>query len=150
MYVCNPVSDGGSHARALLEQRLNRTPGEIVTEIKGTFRRISEIREGVPAVDRGPPIELFETDNLNWYFAALFTGKSLFGGNRVRDVLVLSVYAHTRRRSWDMPAQMVYPDTQSRDFREWFKKELQYLRDGVPKDSTTHAVVFDDKPRKPK
>jgi len=141
LYVCNPDSAGASHARALLAERLSRSPGDVGVEIKGTQRTINDIRERIPLADRGPPVEVYETDSFNWYFAAFFRGRKLTGGTRVRDVVVFSVYAHTKRRPWDMPAQVVYPDTQSNDFREWFEAELKHLRDGVPKPSKYVGTV---------
>ena len=43
----------------------------------------------------------------------------------------------------DMPAILIYPDMQQNDFREWFKKELDYL---VASSGDQPLLPFDNKP----
>lgn len=131
LYVCHPDAHEASPIRSLMEKRLGKNPHEVISEINGTFKNINEVREQIPSKNRGVKIELIQTVRVNWYFAIYF--KCRKGSQaKMRDVLLLSFYAHRHgRKAWTMPCLLLYPDTVA-GIEEWFRNELAELRSGVP------------------
>ena len=116
-----------------MERRLGRSRGQITEEIRGTIQAISEARELVSktASSKGT-LNIFPTNELNWYFAACFRSPKTSTQMRAQSVLVLSVYSHSPgTRPWDMPAQQIHLDIHPQ-MQRWFEKELELLRAGVP------------------
>ena len=133
LYVYEPTSDKASSVRASMAHRIGRGPGATEEEITGTIKNINDIVDRLPPEKRAlaKPIEVYRSCNINWYFAALFTGSRTTEQDRARDVMVFSIYSHTpTRRPWDMPAIMIYPDMHAdSNMRDWFKGELNHLKE---------------------
>jgi hypothetical protein len=142
LYVCNHESDAAGSNRSAMEKRLRRTPAQIVEEIKGTSHSINNCRELAVAEGRnGGKLEVFESNELNWYFAVLFKQKAIFGQLRSADVLVMSIYSHTPgMRPWAMPAIQIHPD-QHPHLEQWFQKELEHLRQGQQRQISETAPI---------
>jgi len=137
LYVCSADAKEGSIPRSLMEQRIGRTPGEVMYEINGTFRTISEARgELDPSRHAASSLEQFQTSYVNWYFAAAFKPKKTAETGKSRDTIVFSIYSHTPgRKPWHMPALVTYPDRYP-GLLEWFDKELSHLRAGAGRASS--------------
>lgn len=134
LYVCSADAREGSIPLSLMEQRIGKTPGDVVYEINNTFVTINEAREQIEESRRAASsLEQFQTSHVNWYFAAAFKPKKTAQAGKSRDTIVFSIYSHTSgRRPWDMPALVAYPDRHP-GLSEWFDKELNHLRAGARK-----------------
>jgi hypothetical protein len=128
LFVYDPISDKMNQARALMAERLGKTPHEIVSEIRGTTTALNGIRDDLPQNKRTPDnIEIVLMTQVNLYFAARFIGKPTSPSSKNRDAIVFSIYSHTKTRVNSMPAITIFPDMYP-SMGTWFEAELAYLR----------------------
>jgi len=128
LFVYDPISDKTNQARALMAERLGKTPHEIVSEIRGTTATLTGIRDDLPPNKRTTEnIEIVLMTQVNLYFAARFIGKPTSSSSKKRDAIVFSIYSHTKTRVNSMPAITIFPDMYP-SMGTWFDAELAYLR----------------------
>lgn len=139
LYLYDADSIESQRVRQDMAKRIGRLPERVEHEIKETYERAVELRDRAGSGS----VELHSSVETIWYFGALFKGRQRFGKEKQRDIVLFSIYAHTSRRPMDMPAILIYPDMQQNDFREWFKKELDYL---VASSGDQPLLPFDNKP----
>jgi hypothetical protein len=130
LFVYDPISEKTNQARALMAERLGKTPHEVVSEIRGTISNIQSIRDELPLNKRtSDNLEIILMTQLNWYFAARFIGKLMTSSSKNRDAIVFSIYSHKKHRVYNMPAITIFPETHP-SMASWFDAELAHLRRG--------------------
>jgi hypothetical protein len=128
LFVYDPTSNKSNQARALMADRLGKTPHEIESEIRGTTDTIKMIQDELPPAKRATVrLEVFLVTKINWYFAARFVGRQTSDSAKNRDAIVFSIYSHTKHRVNDMPAITLFPEMHP-PMNTWFEKELDHLK----------------------
>ena len=122
LFVYDHESERAAPYRGYMGDRLGKAPHDVNQEIKGTITKLRELREELTAVTGTPgSVEIIRMVRLNWYFAARFRGTG------PDDVVVFSVYSHTKQNPYKMPAVTIQLDTNA-PLQKWFEAELQHLR----------------------
>ena len=124
LFVCDPNERSAMSARSLMASRLGKTPRDVVSEITET---VDEIENLYKAADCKGSLEIIYMKKLNWYFSAKFIGKNTDSLSKLRDIMVFSIYSHTRHPVKDMPVMILYPDIYPQ-VNIWFESEIRHLK----------------------
>jgi hypothetical protein len=138
LYIYKSSTAENSYCLEEMAKRLDRAPALVVAEIQKTHRNLHDIHAQIENC-RGR-IEVFETTDLIWYFAARFRDKQLDVNVGPREAIVFSVYSHTGQRPWRLPAVTVYPDAQSGNISQWFDKEISHLSSTAKSNSNLKKI----------